>query len=53
MENWQFLIKIVNSIINLGRDNIIRNEQMQVQNEASVSEVFALLSWSSEGYNFS
>ena len=41
-----FKIKIVTFIINFGRNNIIRNEQMQ----ASVSEVLVLLSWSSEGY---
>ena len=39
-----FNIEIVTFIINFGRNNIVRNGQMQVLSAASVSEVFALLS---------
>ena len=38
-----FRIKTLMFIVNFGRNNIIRNGQMQVQIEASVSEVLTLV----------
>ena len=51
--NWDidnFKIKVVTFIIYFGRNNILREiDKCKSKNAASVSEVLALLSWSSEG----
>ena len=53
ISKWEidnFKMKVITFIINFGRNYIIELDKCKSKNAAPVSEVLALLSWSSAGY---